>query len=423
MADDRLQTSEHLLAGLLALSLSSSTFSVALSQTALGLAAAFYVAIVIAGRVKFFAGLPRWFCITIAAWLVWLVAASLVNEQPWGSLNAVRDNWLFIAIPISIHVIRRGMLWPLLVSLACGVIFVSLVGIWQYFTGSTAFVDIQLSPAPGFGHRATGFFTGLVTFGNYFALAAAGLFGYLLVGNKTISRGMTVFLSVAVFLAFLVTILNFGRGAVVAVILSMGYLLVLCGRIQWKASLVSLGVIAVTLLAIPGVGARFVDQFEKDLYGESEGGRVFIWRNTLKIAEQHPITGVGPANFKKAYIPTLRPDIPEIRKLHHAHSDFLHAAATTGVPGVLFFGAMWFGVIRCFLKGFRESLRKGDTVASASYGAALAATICCLTTSLFHEVFSDDEIRLPLMFFWAVGLAHMYNRAPESGCVSAAQTP
>ena len=423
MADDRLPISDYLLAGSLALSLFSSTFSVAVSQTALGLATVLYVIMVTAGRTRFPADLPRWFCVAVAAWLAWLVVASLVNDQPLGSLNAVRDNWLFIAIPISICVIRRGMLRLLLVSLACGVVFVSLVGIWQYFTGSTALVDMQLSPAPGFGHRATGFFTGLVTFGNYFALAAAGLFGYLLIGNKTMSRRLAVFLSAAAFLAFLVTILNFGRGAVVAVILSTGCLLVLCGRIQWKVSLGSLAVIAATLLVVPGIGARFVDQFEKDFYGESEGGRVFIWKHTLKIVEQHPITGIGPANFKQAYTSYLRSDVPEIRKLHHAHSDLLHAAATTGVPGLLLMAIMWVIVIRYFLRGLQLSLRKGDTAAAASFGAALSASICGLTTSLFHEAFSDDEVRLPLMFFWSVGLALMYNRAPESGCPSASQTP
>ncbi|MES2831516.1 MAG: O-antigen ligase family protein [Pseudomonadota bacterium] len=101
----------------------------------------------------------------------------------------------------------------------------------------------------------------------------------------------------------------------------------------------------VTACVIPetGVRERLTDvSKEFNLYrsgnpNSSVGARLEMWQGAWVMFAEHPITGVGRANYNDALKTMIaRGDIdPAVEQYRHAHSEMLHALATQGLPGLL----------------------------------------------------------------------------------------
>jgi O-antigen ligase len=290
-----------------------------------------------------------------------------------------------------------------------------------------------------------GGFSHSLTFGNYYGTAALFLAGLALAGRRQLSRQMRLFLISSSLLGMIATVLSYSRGPIAALAVGLVLLGLILGRRYLVYSLGTIAVAAVAILIImPGLTARFSGKTTKDLGGVYEGGRVFIWKNSLRVIQENPIFGVGQGNFKAAYSSHLRADIPEKRKHAHAHNDLLNVAAISGIPGAVFFLGMWLAAIGYFWKGWRMRQKMGrDSSKSqrnrvgaglvsaqdkelwrhkaATYAsphhvwdnlgpdgtlalAALVGSVVFFVTSLFEATFADEEVRQMLMFIWAAGL-------------------
>jgi O-antigen ligase len=165
------------------------------------------------------------------------------------------------------------------------------------------------------------------------------------------------------------------------------------------------------VLTVPGITERYVDVVKNDLNPEYEGGRIFIWNNSLKIIEENPVFGVGQGNFYDVYRTYLRPDVPDCRRLTHAHNDMLNVAAISGVPGMVFFEAMWIAV---FVSLWRSYRRPGLTEKQRRLVlAALMGSLLFWMGSQIEATFADEEVRQLLMFVWAAGLSVSYKPGME----------
>ena len=391
-----------------------SAFSIAASQIALGLSLIAFIVLVLTSRYQPFVHALRFFHYAVGAWVGWLILTALLCDTPLKSFVACREEWLFSVVLIGVcHCRHENSRRTLMSVLAVGVILISLYGLVQYFTGAAWFSPHQPSPAPGFGHRALGAFSGYVTFGNYFAVAAAGFLGYAAASRSHIPRRYLYLFSTTAALSGLVTFLSFSRAAIAALSCTALILLVILGRRHWKTSLIVVGILAASLVLIPGVSHRFVARFRADFGGQYEGGRVFIWRNSCQVISDNPLVGVGQGNFKDVYSSYVRPDIDPIHKVSHAHNDLLHAAAISGIPGLLTFVALWLAALSYFWVGYRRRRYKLPGEQPACLLAAWGASICFIGVSMYHGTFVDEEIRQLLMFFWAIGLSAWYNPADE----------
>jgi O-antigen ligase len=165
-------------------------------------------------------------------------------------------------------------------------------------------------------------------------------------------------------------------------------------------------VLAVVL--VPGVKARFSHDTGRDLGGEYEGGRVYIWENSLAVIAEHPLLGVGPGFFKEVYAKRLPADIDEVRKVSTAHNELLNFAAVAGIPAALLYLLLWAVVAWRFWRTYRAAVRSGDGGGQAFALAALSASLAFFVTSMFHSAFIDEEVRHVLMFFWGLGFAAAY---------------
>lgn len=390
----------------------SSTFSIALAQIALGASLALFLVIAIKIRHNPFCGSLRWFYGAITAYVGWLVVASLSNHNPLESLIAIREAWLFAVVPIGIYLMQdAGHRRRLMYCFALGVLVISCYALVQHFSGLNLFRPQPLLAAPDWGYRVQGAFSHRLAFGNYYGTASLFCLGLALVqvnGKVDLKRGWFL---LAGLVALVATVLSYSRGPVAGMLGSLLITGAILGRrfLGYAAAIAAVAVLAV-LVMLPGLTGRFTQTTVKDLGGVYEGGRVYIWKNSLKIVAENPVLGVGPENFATAYKEHLPEDIPDIRKCGHAHNDFLHVAAVAGMPGFVLFSGMWVVTLGLFWIGWRK--RKQYVGAGRYFGAALAASLSFLLGSVSEATFLDEEIRQMLMFVWAAGLWPMYNSGP-----------
>jgi putative inorganic carbon (HCO3(-)) transporter len=152
-------------------------------------------------------------------------------------------------------------------------------------------------------------------------------------------------------------------------------------RIRFVLASIAVLLIATAGAFATGLVSRFVMK-PGSAQAFSTNYRVQIWRNSLRLTEQFPWTGVGYWNFD-----TVLPRYAslELHTAHHnpqgnerinrAHNDYLDIAAETGVPGFIAFLA----VLGTLAAAARNLLRKRDAVMA---GAVCSITAIC-TDSLF----------------------------------------
>lgn len=134
-----------------------------------------------------------------------------------------------------------------------------------------------------------------------------------------------------------VLLLTFSRGGILSLASAIGVLAVLrlyeaarrtnaaFGR--WLPGLAAAsGIALVTLYLVFTLTAPGSRSF-------GDRGRLDMWRSALRMAQDDPLTGVGPGLFGRAYRSLRDPDLAQ-DKLASAHNAYLNTAAETGLPGL-----------------------------------------------------------------------------------------
>ena len=161
------------LLGFYALFIFSSAFSIALSQSALGLALFLFLINIIRDRHQPFIKEFKWFYIFIGLYIFWLLLTSAIAERPLASMKGTLEEWLFFIIPVGIYLFQKDKYrrW-LLGAFAAGVFLTGTYGIIQHFTGQHWFKSYALSTLADGTTRVSGNFSHPLTFGNYLAVAS-----------------------------------------------------------------------------------------------------------------------------------------------------------------------------------------------------------------------------------------------------------
>ena len=79
-----------------------STFSIAASQLSLAICIVLTVIAAVGERFNPFGGELRWFWISIAGYVGWLVIVCLLQDDPLYALDHIREEWLFAIVPVGI---------------------------------------------------------------------------------------------------------------------------------------------------------------------------------------------------------------------------------------------------------------------------------------------------------------------------------
>jgi len=111
---------------------------------------------------------------------------------------------------------------------------------------------------------------------------------------------------------------------------------------------------------------------EQDSTGQT---RLELWRAGIRMANDYPLTGVGPDNY--AYVNEYRYGADDAERTIAQHNVFIQAASELGYPGLILFVAM---IIGCFYnqRKARQILKEKDIDDPFLYGLSHGLDICLI---------------------------------------------
>ncbi len=378
----------------------STTFSHALAQNFLGLSLLLTIIIVISKKTYKQAFKFTPFNIFIFLFLLWSILSSLIGPTPMSSLIGLKEEWLFLMIPVVAFLMKDEKSMATALRLfAISAIVISLYAVWQHFSGIDLYHHKELIEAPSHGYRAVGTFSHTLTFGNYYAVATILLLGLALFANER--KDKLIFYG-GFCLTGIATLFSYSRGSIGALIGGIIILLIWIGRRQYKVILPLIAaVIVVILMTAPDVLGRFSSGFKMEWEGKSGVSRMSIWRTAGNMIVDHPIFGVGPENFGKQYV-NYRDKFSN-RQFAHAHNDILNIAAYAGTPAAIFYLGFWVAIIVRMTRALKKRI-ESKMLHGIILGTLMASVVFFLS-SLFEAGFADEETRLFLMAVWGLFLA------------------
>lgn len=126
-----------------------------------------------------------------------------------------------------------------------------------------------------------------------------------------------------------------------------------------------------------------------DMDSPSKSERIYIWRSSLKMFLDHPITGIGLGTFSLAY-PSYKIPESQTKTTPFSHNLPLNLLAETGILGFISFTLLTFYF---FIKGLKTFLQKKDYI--------ILSLLSGFTTYMVHQLFDGTmwSLHLGLGYF------------------------
>lgn len=291
---------------------------------------------------------------TFALILAPFVAGGVVAYlAAWGlPPNKLRYLFSWLALPLAAAFLpavdeRRWLRWLLGAATLAAVL-----GLWQHLqgigvidTGLCNFTQAQYNGGLdkllcGFkaGTRARGFFYTPMTYAAVvlFALIAAVAL------RANLSRRQA---ALAVLLLLAALLVSSTRSAWFGLLAALPFLLGANKR-AWLAAAVAAMLVGGVAMATPVLRARITSlSHVKTDPSSSTGARIFLWKDAWAQFQQRPLLGWGPGTFR-ANVERRHPDV-KLLSNKHAHNNYLHVMAETGLVGLAGFLATfgWLAVL------------------------------------------------------------------------------
>lgn len=208
----------------------------------------------------------------------------------------------------------------------------------------------------------------------------------------------------------LVVLLNNARSAIFGSVISMGiglFINIFVKKTYNMKSLYKFTIIPLVFLISVLSALSFTEPFRRTvlplLGGQkhTDSGRTFIWDSTFSMIEKHPILGVGPGNYPLE-IDRIRkerseknPDLLffyEVTQRGHAHNDYFHIMAISGVLNGFVYAAFLFLILRKVL----QKAGRGEDV------SLYLGLVGFFFAGAFQCYFQDDEV--VIVFWYLAGL-------------------
>lgn len=335
--------------------------------------------------------LGRWFCLLTAAEMLSLVLSSWFSSHPALSWNG--GNWRRFGLISQCAVLALGFLIAasfsqsglriLLRAAAAAGTLAALYGIFQYFG-----IDPILPAASyhvGEGARAIVRPPSTLGHADYFAgyLVYVLFFGLALVAIEAKQRWKALG-AVAAVTASAAVMFSGTRGALLGLAAGAASLWIWNRpRLQRRSAMLAAGVCALAVafyFSPAGLQLRAREQWAlEDLRG---GARLWLWRDSLRMAEARWLTGFGPETFglefpryQSVELSRAYPDF-----YHESpHNIFLDALVSQGLPGLAllagFAALAWFAARRAHNHGERAAAY----LASALLAGVISGLFVCFT--------------------------------------------
>ena len=306
-------------------------------------------------------------------------------------------------------VARTGIGRPLLITLAAGTVLGAVTGLLQAYGLDLPLTAAARAPGGTFGNR------------NFMAhLTAIGLPALVLIALEARSRTGTLLGIACTGLAGAALLLSRSRAAWLAVAVGLIFFAVeglivngLWHDARLRRRLAALAVVAgagvVLAMTLPNAlewksrNPYFESLVGVANYREGSGrGRLVQYGNTLRMANDHPVLGVGPGNWPVAYPRYTTPGDPAfdwndpIPTNPWPSSDWVAHAAERGLPAVSVL--LLAGVVIAFV-GWRRSRRLGRSSEGLASLALVATLLVTVVVGAFDAVLL---LAAPGFFAWGI---------------------
>ncbi len=257
-----------------------------------------------------------------------------------------------------------------------------------------------------FAFRTGGFLGNPMTFAHSYGMIAALCFGFAL-NARSFSKQTRLWIYSSTLLVFIAVFLSFTRGVWIGLgiaTLLMSFLF--RPKVGFRVLFTSILVFIMLFFSWQSFQDRILMAF--DLSKGYDFERVWIWKANLQVFKEYPFFGIGYGENTR-HLPEYYEKVGAPAGLiqSHAHNQYLHIAAGSGLFGLLCY------LFLCgflLLQSFSSLQRTKDPLARSVLIGSLGAQICFLIGGLTESNFEHSKVRFVLMVIWALALVYGNSR-------------
>lgn len=274
----------------------------------------------------------------------------------------------------------------------------SVYAIVVYFLGFDPLREVSRADAGGVYRRTGGFFSNPMTLAHTYGILSCLFIGpaiYQLYSKEK----QRWWLTIGSILTVIAVLLTMTRG----VWISLGVaVFVMLGLFRKRLAFLFIVLALTSTSVMYAIWPNFQRRLQLLTETNYDHERMSIWQAHAMIFKDHPIIGVGYGENTKLlpqYYQKL--GIPPETLVSHAHNQYLHLLAGTGVFGclayflivVLFFRLTWITWQAC---SYKETFHKGLLLGS------LGAQICLILGGMTESNFEHSKVKYAIITVWAL---------------------
>jgi O-antigen ligase len=345
------------------------TFTIAGTQTALGLIAALWLVLMAFGV----APRPRRTSLDIPVILFIAVslAAALASKQKLASLQHLKNLPLFgVVYVLGVLVTGRRLGRRLYAALVFAGALSAAYGIGLHYLGLGG----------GDPERARGSFSTPMTFGSILLVLCS--LSFAVVAGRGIARGLRIGLGVATVLMLAALLVSFTRSSWIGALVSVFIILALLRRrliVLFAAALVAL------FLLLPPVYRERVQTMWSPTFGTNVQ-RLEMLSASWRMFKDHPVLGVGTMDLGDLYRQYKPPTAVFVHG--HMHNNFVQIAVEMGLVGLAAFIFLLVGFYRLLARNLKLGLSPPER---AFVVGSIGTLTGFLVNGLFDWNFGDAE--------------------------------
>jgi O-antigen ligase len=345
-----------------------------------------------------------------ALWFIVCAFGFFLNaspEAPW-LFRLVIFKWVLMLYAF-VYVFQRVPLPTRILPWASLVFFVSNVfALWAYLTRYDFFRGIYLD-IPLSAHRLGGFFFDPMTYGHSYALCFFMLLWTTFFMTRKQPPWLSAFSWLNVLLLGLTLLFTFTRGVWFGVF--WGLLIsafILKRRIGIWVTLALLSLFGLLFSVWPTFKDRVLHVFQASENYDSQ--RIVLWKTNWQIFKDYPLLGIGyDENSRRLREYYDRLGIPEGFFESHAHNQYLHILAGTGVLGLACYLIIIGFFMRQSLKLYRQ---ESDPWWKGILLGAFSAQVSFHFGALTEANFEHSKVRFIMMILWALITVRAFKQNP-----------
>ncbi len=336
------------------------------------------------------------FYIVSGIYIIFNLIILISSADPVKSIiSFINNDWVIFTIPFIVSLNLSGR-WRKIVfqAVLVSALLAALYGIFQFFSGLDLIRNTKLGLL-GTHYRAVGAYGSFLSYAGNQLMVFACAYAFFLLSTKSKIEKTIYLLAAGIMLLSIVASQSRSTWLAIPVILVIGLLAVPKKQIFYAAIL--LVVIAAGVITfVPEISSRFMNIFNP---AQNET-RLNLWRTSLAIIADHPLTGIGSGTFNDYFEIYRVPGFYDARG--HAHNDYINKAVISGLIGLITWLAMW---VTWFIYMVRVYIRlpENDDDKKIVLGTILALS-GILIAALFQCYYTDLENNIVWWFMAAWGL-------------------